>query len=320
MRPVFGSVFAGELNNYLEYRHNSGIKSMEVDYNECRKLDAFFEREQFGSIHFTQEEADRWKEPLSGESPIGRYKRINITRRFFEYLAVKGYPVVVFRDIREPKTTFVPHIYTEEEVERYFQAVDSYEPPKAKKNRIMFPVLYRLLYCCGTRIGETLSIRKKDVDLVNGVIKLSETKNSRERYVVMSESMLALMRDYADKTFYLLSDTDFIFSKRNGEQLTKSYIYKHHVDILRQAGIPYRAGGQGPRIHDWRHTFAVNAFKQMIDNGMDMYVSLPILSAYLGHISIEATERYVRLTVAMYPYIEEKFNSSLDKVFKEISL
>lgn len=45
MRPVFSSVFAGELNNYLEYRHNSGIKSMEVDYNECRKLDAFFERE-----------------------------------------------------------------------------------------------------------------------------------------------------------------------------------------------------------------------------------------------------------------------------------
>lgn len=320
MKPVFCSVFAQELNNYIEYRHNSGIKSMAIDYNECRKLDAFFEREKFDNIHFTHAEAERWKEQLSGESPIGRYKRINITRRFFEYLAVKGYPVVVFRDIKEPKTAFVPHIYTEEEIARYFQAVDSYEPPKAKKNRIMFPVLYRLLYCCGTRINETLSIRKMDVDLVNGVIKLSETKNCKERYVVMSESMLALMRDYADKTFYLLSDTDCIFQKRNGEKLTKSYIYKHHVDILRLAGIPYRAGGQGPRIHDWRHTFAVNAFKQMIDSGIDMYVSLPIMSAYLGHASIEATERYIRLTVAMYPYIEEKFSSSLDKVFKEISL
>ena len=45
----------------------------------------------------------------------------------------------------------------------------------------------------------------------------------------------------------------------------------------------------------------------MIDSGMDMYVALPILSTYLGHKTIYATEHYVRLALSIFPYIEEKF-------------
>jgi len=55
----------------------------------------------------------------------------------------------------------------------------------------------------------------------------------------------------------------------------------------------------------------------MIDNGMDMYVALPILSIYLGHKTIMATERYLRLTVSMFPHLEEKFGKTLDEVFGE---
>jgi len=55
----------------------------------------------------------------------------------------------------------------------------------------------------------------------------------------------------------------------------------------------------------------------MIDNGMDMYVALPILSTYLGHKTIMATERYLRLTVSMFPYLEKKFGKTLNEVFGE---
>ena len=60
---------------------------------------------------------------------------------------------------------------------------------------------------------------------------------------------------------------------------------------------------------------AVYAFKQMIDSGFDMYVALPILSTYLGHKTIFATEKYVRLTLQLFPYIEEKFHGMVDKIF-----
>ena len=57
----------------------------------------------------------------------------------------------------------------------------------------------------------------------------------------------------------------------------------------------------------------------MIDQGLDMYVALPILSTYLGHKTIYATERYIRLTVSIYTYLEEKCAEKFKKIFaKEV--
>ena len=49
----------------------------------------------------------------------------------------------------------------------------------------------------------------------------------------------------------------------------------------------------------------------MVKNGMDMYCSLPILSTYLGHQSIEATNNYVRLTTEIYPELMSDIDQNL---------
>jgi integrase/recombinase XerD len=61
----------------------------------------------------------------------------------------------------------------------------------------------------------------------------------------------------------------------------------------------------------------VNAFKRMADSGMDMYVALPILSTYLGHSTIMATERYLKLTLELFPEIRDKMEKSMEEVFRE---
>ena len=60
---------------------------------------------------------------------------------------------------------------------------------------------------------------------------------------------------------------------------------------------------------------AVYSFKQMTDSGLDMYVALPVLSTYLGHKTIFATEKYVRIALQLFPYIEEKFRGMVDGIF-----
>lgn len=175
--------------------------------------------------------------------------------------------------------------------------------------------MFRILYCCGTRINETLGIRKQDVDLDKGILLLNEAKNNRQRYVVVGNDLRELLKDYADKCFYLLNDTDYIFTNANGGRLDEKTVYEKHRRFLFQAGIPYQGDGTGPRIHDWRHHMAVYSFKRMADSGLDMYVALPILSAYLGHKTIFATEKYVRLTLQLFPYIEEKFHPLVDRIF-----
>lgn len=315
--PDFKSVYSEQMKSFLNYRMSCGIQNVPSEYQHYRKLDRFFIAEGIEEITFTKEQASRWRTRLENESDIARYKRINNTKKFFEYMFVHGYNVFQFRDIKAPTRDFVPHIYTDDEVKRYFLAVDTYQSSLNRKNCVQLPVLFRVLYSCGTRITETLMIRKKDVDLTEGIIKLSETKNAKERYVVMSDSLRDLIKQYADKTFYQLSDSDYIFRNMHGNYITSDWINELHIKILREAGIPYLGGGKGPRIHDWRHTFAVNAFKRMIDNAIDMYVALPILSTYLGHKTIMATERYLRLTASMYPHLDEKFGKTLDEIFGE---
>ena len=313
-RPVFKSPFADEMCHYLDDRIASGFKEKSYHY-ELKKFDRFCCEENITTPIFTEKNANRWLKKISGEAVTTHYSRINASKHFLIYLSTKGYDVFIVQDIRYRPTDFQPHIYTIEESQRYFLAVDAHRCSKNKKIAIQYPILFRILYCCGSRISETLGIRKKDIDLDKGIIKLNETKNNCERYVVLSNELNELMKQFADKCFYLLNDDDYIFASSTGKMLDGKQIYNAHRMFLQQAGIPYIGGGKGPRIHDWRHHMAILSFKQMIDSGLDMYVALPILSAYLGHKTIFATERYVRLTMQIYPHIEEKFSKSVDLVF-----
>lgn len=51
---------------------------------------------------------------------------------------------------------------------------------------------------------------------------------------------------------------------------------------------------------------------------MDIYCSLPILSTYLGHQSIEATNNYVRLTVEMYPHLVQNVDAIFTNVYPSL--
>jgi hypothetical protein len=64
--------------------------------------------------------------------------------------------------------------------------------------------------------------------------------------------------------------------------------------------------------------FAADALKQMSDAGIDMYCALPVLSTYVGHSSITATERYLRLTEEFYPDVSAKVMSATSKVYPEV--
>ena len=314
MNEEFTSVFADEINAYMEYKVSSGYKSTSYVY-VLKSFDRFCTAHEISSPVFTKEHANEWTKKRDDEMHTTHYSRINAIKNFLIYLSKKNFDVVVTKDVKHRNTDFQPHIYSNDEIARYFEAVDTFDSAKCKKDKIQYPILFRILYCCGTRINETLGIRKQDVDLDDGIIKLFETKNDCERYVVLGDDLLSLVRQFASKCFYLLNDDDYVFTSQNGKRLQGDSVYDRHRMFLKKAGIPYIGNGNGPRIHDWRHTFSVYSFKRMVDSGLDMYVALPILSAYLGHKSIAATEQYVRLTMSIFPYIEEKFRDKLEKVF-----
>ena len=313
-RPEFGSGFADEINKYIDHKVANGYKEKSFTIL-LRDFDRFCIRRGITGVSFTREDVDAWSAKRETEATTSHYARVNKIKCFMEYLKLKGYDVCLLQDVFFKATGFQPHIYTNDEIRRYFHAVDTYSSGRSKMDVVILPVFFRLLYCCGTRINETAGIRKRDVDLDAGIIKLLETKNGCERYIILNAEMKKLMARFADKCFYLYKDDDYIFPSVAKTRREGKRIYEIHRLLLQRAGIPYIGGGHGPRIHDWRHTFAVRSFKQMIDRGMDMYVALPVLSTYLGHKTIYATERYVRLTMDLYPYIEAKYSKKFHSIF-----
>lgn len=313
-RTVFNSVFAEDINEYLDIKLSSGYTEKSFYYH-LKVFDRFCCMNGLNTKVFHRTLADEWIKKRPNEATTTHYSRINAIKQFLIYLHNKRYEIYVTRDVTFKPTNFKPHIYTKDEIHRYFDVVDRFDSSRNKRTKIQYPLLFRLLYCCGTRINETLGIRKCDVDLDAGIIKLFEVKNNCERFIVLNDELLDLMQQYANKSFYLFAEEDYIFRSTNNGRYHGDTVYEHHRLILKQAGIPYIGDGKGPRIHDWRHTFAVTAFKKMIDEGLDMYVALPILSTYLGHKTIYATEKYVRLTMEIYPFIEEQFKDKMNTVF-----
>lgn len=310
----FMSVFADEIQNYAESKKVAGFSETNTK-GSLTEFDRFCNDCGIKEPVFTKEDAGKWVEKRITEANTTHYRRVNSSKNFLKYLKLKGYDVYVVRDIKFIPTDFQPHIYTEDEISRYFLAVDNYQNQINRKTAIQYPILFRIMYCCGTRINETLGIHKKDVDLEQGIILLNETKNNKQRYVVVGEDLRQLLVEYANKCFYQLKDDDYIFTNSNGGRLDKKTVYEDHRGFLIKANIPYLGNGNGPRIHDWRHTMAVYSFKKLADSGLDMYVALPILSAYLGHKTIFATEKYIRLTMQLFPYIEERFRVKVNEIF-----
>jgi integrase/recombinase XerD len=183
--------------------------------------------------------------------------------------------------------------------------------------------LLRLLYSTGLRISEALNLRHRDVNLDKECLVLRACKNGQDRVVPISKSLTEVCKDYYVYKHKQLIDTSpdtYFFTALNGNRCPYIKIYAHFRTVLYKADISYKGRGIGPRLHDLRHTFCVNVLVKMSEAGQDLYYSMPILSTYVGHQSIDATNMYVRLTSEMYPDLLYKVNAAYKYIFPEIEI
>jgi integrase len=116
----------------------------------------------------------------------------------------------------------------------------------------------------------------------------------------------------------LLSDNPF-FPSRDKGYLSKGGLYDRFRAILFNCGISHGGKGSGPRMHDFRHTFAVHSLGQWVRDGKDIYCMLPTLAAYLGHSNISSTGNYLRLTAEVFPELVEAISKSCGHVIPDCS-
>jgi integrase len=275
------------------------------------------------AVGITRELSDVWCKKRENESAPNHYERCSCLCQFASFLCQLGIKSYIPAVPKYRKTNFLPHIYTKSEMQAIFEACDGLRSKSREKKSIImsFPALIRFLYGTGVRISEALSLKYMDINLKDNYFVLRDTKNGKERVLPFSDSLSSVLAEYDScrkKLPLKLTANDCFFISLNGNPITANAVYLRFREILNIVGIPYIGKNHGPRIHDLRHTFAVHSLATMAYNGIDLYCTLPVLSNYLGHQSLEATNRYVRLTSEIYPDLLKNIDSLYLNVFPEL--
>lgn len=307
---------------YINYKKSLGYK---YGYGEQRKVNTMinFIYKNAGKNPFeniTKILVHNYTKKRGNESSRSVHIRQSHIRQFCIFLNLKGIHAYVFpKELIQTRDDFVPYIFTKDEIHKILYYADRIGPNKNKfiNTPYIYPAVIRVLYGCGLRIGETLSLLTTDVNLVDNVILITKGKNNVSRYVPMSQSLSDYLKMYNSRV--IRGNNPYFFPSRHGEQYAPCTIYAKFIKLEIQAGINQLPSGTYPRLHDLRHTFCVHSLEQMVTHGMDPYCSLPGLSTYLGHKGLESTEKYLRLTKQYFIEILKYCKHDAEKIFPEVT-
>jgi integrase/recombinase XerD len=214
---------------------------------------------------------------------------------------------------------YVPYIYTDQELAALFAQTDQcHYCCEVPWRHLVMPVLFRTIYACGLRASEARLLRPDDVDIDAGVLQIRDAKGGKDRQVPVSESLRIRLAEYHAQLVGR-SDWRWFFPGSPGAALTLGNVERNFRRFLWQARISHGGRGRGPRVHDLRHTFAVNNLRSWFAQGRDVGALLAVLQTYMGHSSLRDTAYYLRLTAESYPDITARVQQATGDVVPQIT-
>jgi len=249
-----------------------------------------------GSPVITTALALRWAQQPPTALPVSWTGRLDAIRGFARYHHALDERTevppsdLIPRNGRRPR----PYIYTGREIAALMQAARRLSYPLQAAT---YETVIGLLAVTGMRIGEARALDDGDVDWARSLLAVNRSKFQKSRLVPVHASTLAALRRYAaqrDRVFPRRPTPSF-FVTSIGTRLVKQYFGHVFRRLVRTSGVG-RDGERRPRIHDMRHSFAVNTLRDAYRSGSDAEHRMLALSTYLGHVSPSATYWYLTAT------------------------
>ncbi len=294
----FSSKLKEDLELLLEQKHSLG-------YPYVVSSQILLEFDRFCLEHFPDAEtitpdiAMAWAVIKPTEKPESFRNRMAPIRELARYMNRRGKEACVIPNGIVPRESqrHVPHIFTPEELEKFFHAADTRPVmPGFMLRHLQIPVIFRIMYACGLRPNEAHLIRTADLSPDFGALFIPESKGHKDRLVSLPAGLAGICcryREHLERTF---PGSEYFFpcQKYGGRHYGAGWL----IDVFRQcwedAGID-AANGCPPRPYDFRHTFATHRLYQWMADGKDLSVCIPYLSAYMGHADFSATAYYIHL-------------------------
>ena len=235
-------------------------------------------------------------------APSHRALKHSTLERFYRYAIGRGLASKSPLPTEAPRgvSNFRPYIYASDEVRSLLGATETYRKHHRQLEPHTFRTLLLLLHGTGLRHGEALRLTLRDVDLPKRLLTVRGTKFSKTRLVPLAPQLVPALERYAVRRRVAASAVHGnapFFANRDGTPLVQVTVCRAYAQLRRAAGVRREDGGRfQPRLHDFRHSFAVKRLTAAYRRGEDVQRLLPRLSTYLGHVSIASTQAYLTMT------------------------
>ena len=220
-------------------------------------------------------------------------RRVSTIRNFYLFLQKREVISFIIPEIKTPKIGIkLPNYLTIEEVDKLLSIPDI-NTFKGLRDKTMLEIMYS----CGLRVSELISLKKKDINIKNSFIRIIG-KGNKERIIPIGEIALEYLNKYFELLSYnsKLNNSKNVFINKNGLPLTRQYFFK----IIKYYSVKANIN-KNISPHTLRHSFATH----LLENGAPLIA----VKNLLGHESINTTQIYTHVN-------ERKLVSVIDNNFK----
>lgn len=277
-------------------------------------LDAFLTGHAPPPADLTPETFTRWGQTLQRLTPGVRRHWLRTVRNLCLYRR-RTEPACFVPDpalFPVPHQPVTPYLFSPAEIARLLQLADRLPPtPRSPLRPAAYRLALVLLYTTGLRRGELLRLTVGDYDPREQSLLVCASKFHKARCLPLApdgarevERYLAARRAHRLPVAPALP---LLWCGSAGERPYTGEGFGHGFRCLcRAAGIRTPTGGT-PRVHDLRHSFAVQALVRWYRAGADVQAKLPLLATYLGHVSIVSTQYYLHFIDPLAAAASEQF-------------
>lgn len=303
---------------YLELNLSLG-KRYENEILTLKSLDRFLSQLPRSSQELTAETFLAWCQSQSELTPRVRLYRMRIIRKFCSYCR-RTVPDCFVPDptlFPRPGQTVTPYIFSEPEVAQLLRAASSlgrrYCAPLRPEVIHLAIVLF---YTTGLRMGELLRLVVSDFDPREGTLLVRDSKFHKSRVLPLQRSVRRELGQYlrvrCQHKLFTSSTTPLIgcYYRSREERSYSPWGLLCNLRAVMDACNIRTPSGLQPRAHDFRHSFAVNSLIRWYRSGADVSSKLPFLSAYLGHVGITCTYRYLHFVEPLRTLASARFNEA----------
>ena len=268
---------------WLRLEKSLSANSIDAYLTDLDKLTRFIESEGKEYADITYQDLQQFVAQLRdiGIHPRSQARIISGIKSFYRFMLLDDYITVDPTELLEsPKIGLkLPEVLTVSEINDILDSIDL-SLPEGQRNRAMLEVLYS----CGLRVSELITLRYSDVYFDEGFIKV-EGKGSKQRLVPISDTAIREIKNYLlDRNGMVVKKgfEDILFLSRRGTALSRIMVFhiiKHQTEM---AGVHKNVSP-----HTFRHSFATH----LLEGG----ANLRAIQDMLGHEKITTTEIYTHI-------------------------